>query len=316
MRHGKGPRRAFAARIVKMDNSRLYVRALVRSAGSSKTGLSARRVDDIEQSEGNVFVMRPHHCRGDHTGVRSRPGFRRACPEVAQDGDAPLAHDLFGDFMHGGEHAANSAGRCVVRHGAMGNREMGFLDESSPVDLELNILAPCGRTALEWRVDQGLQDVPEFGPTIAHGVSKAPRVFAPHNRAVRIVIDRDIFRPPPKELGKTVRQKNRHYCTKRGRPVLWRSERRGSPVQRADEFAHLAGGHQVIERGVWSRSARHDYPPPGTLFRAMSLRYTALARNAYTLPSEAALGRTFARSVAWPKMTQVSVKSQRSATSA
>jgi hypothetical protein len=56
--------------------------------------------------------------------------------------------------MHCGEHAANSAWCRVVGHGAIGNREMRFLDESSTIDLKLNILAPRRRTAVEWRVDK------------------------------------------------------------------------------------------------------------------------------------------------------------------
>src|SRR5580658_752445 len=117
MRHGEGPSRAFAACSIKVDHGRPYVDALVDSAGCSNTGLSARRISQIEQSEGNVLDMRSQHCGGDQTGFLSGPGFRRTCPEVAQDSDAPLAYDLLSDFMHRGEHAANSARRRVVGHG-------------------------------------------------------------------------------------------------------------------------------------------------------------------------------------------------------
>jgi hypothetical protein len=95
--------------------------------------------------------MRLQDCGGDHTGFFSDPGFRGVCSEIAQDSDAPLPHDPLGDFVHCAQHAANSAG--AVGHGAIGNREMRFLDESGTIDLKLNVLAPCRRTALRWRVN-------------------------------------------------------------------------------------------------------------------------------------------------------------------
>src|SRR6185437_690130 len=85
-------------------------------------------------------------------------------------------------------------------------------------------------------------------------------MFAPKNWAIGIVIDGDIFRSPPEELGKTVRQKNAHCGTKRRRPVLWCATRRGGSIQRADEPTHLAGRQQDIEHRACITGTQHYLP--------------------------------------------------------
>ncbi len=70
------------------------------------------------------------------------------------------------DFRHSGQHAADVARGGLVRHWAVGNREMRFLREAMAIDLQQDILHPDGRAAAKRRLDERRLDVPKVNDFI------------------------------------------------------------------------------------------------------------------------------------------------------
>jgi hypothetical protein len=178
--------------------------------------LLALGIDEIEQRERHVLAMLRQGLGGDGAGLFGRLRFARAGAEVAQDHPPALADDLLGDFMHGRQHPADATRGGVVRYRAVGDGEVGLFDEAVPVDLEGNVLHPGRRPAVERRVDQRLKDMPDLLPAFADGLPKGPWVLRPEDRAVGIVIERDVLRSPPEKQGEPVGQHEPDHHPQRG----------------------------------------------------------------------------------------------------
>jgi len=52
---------------------------------------------------------------------------------------------------------------------------------------------------MERSIDRWLEDVPDLLLTLADGLTQSPRVLCAEHRAIRVVVDRHIMRPPPQE---------------------------------------------------------------------------------------------------------------------
>ena len=74
--------------------------------------------------------------RSDAAGFLCGLSLGRLSAEVAQRRHPALPHNLFGDFVHGGEHAADAARHGIVWHRAVGDGEVRLFDEAVPVNLE------------------------------------------------------------------------------------------------------------------------------------------------------------------------------------
>src|SRR5688572_8481664 len=96
--------------------------------------------------------------------------------QVAQDADAPVTDDLLGDLVNRREYAANAARRGFVGYRAVADGEVGFFDEPMPVQIELEVFDPGGRSTAERGIDQGPQHVPDLGPAIARGDAHGMRM--------------------------------------------------------------------------------------------------------------------------------------------
>ncbi|WP_223258533.1 hypothetical protein [Trinickia symbiotica] len=118
--------------------------------------------------------------------------------QIAQGTNAPFAYDLFGDLVDRREYAADTAGRGVVGDGAIGNREMAFLDEPITVDLEEDVIIPGRGPATKGPVDQRADDVPDLLPALARRSAEGlRRVLLARNGPVGIVVELNVFRAPP-----------------------------------------------------------------------------------------------------------------------
>ena len=149
--------------------SRPTTRGLIASPSATplaaaRAALPALGVEEVDQGERDVLVVRRQRLRRD--GARLLGGLRLGGmrPEVAQDRHATLADDLLGDLVHGGQHPADAARRGLVGHGAVGDREVGLLDEAVAVDLQEDVLHPRRRPAVEGGVDERADDVPDLRP--------------------------------------------------------------------------------------------------------------------------------------------------------
>jgi hypothetical protein len=58
--------------------------------------------------------------------------------------------------MDGRKHAADPAWDPLIRHGAVSDGEMRFLDETVSIDLQADVVIPGRRPAVKRRVNQRL----------------------------------------------------------------------------------------------------------------------------------------------------------------
>lgn len=145
--------------------------------------------------------------------------------------------------MNSREHAANSAGCGLIRHWTVADGEMCFLGECEAVKFELDVLHPCGRPAEEWSIDQRLQYVPDLRPAFAHRSSRAPGMLPARHRAIRVVVDADVFRPPPQEHREAVSHKDVDRRSQGGRRGISRPMGvRGQSNERVR--AHFPAAHR------------------------------------------------------------------------
>jgi hypothetical protein len=99
---------------------------------------------------------------------------------------------------------------------------MRLLRETVAIELELDVLVPGGRTALERRINQRPKDMPNLTPALMDGLSQRRRVLVPEDRAVRVVINRNVFRSPPQQHRKAVgEEKPDHHPKSRGPQLHW-----------------------------------------------------------------------------------------------
>lgn len=196
---------------------------------------------------------------GNCAGFFRRFGFARARAKVAQRGDPPLAYDLFGNLMHRGQHATDAARHGVVWHRTIGNREMSFLDEAMTIDLQREIIHPRGRSALERRIDQRLQNVPDFRPALADRLAQRLRVLRAKHRTIWVIVDRNVLRSPPQKERKPVRQENADHHPQAKRPSHHRADWGFRPILCTDERGHFAAAGEEVRRPVF-RGDRLDPP--------------------------------------------------------
>src|SRR5262249_15851621 len=115
------------------------------------------------------------------------------------------------------------------------------------LDLEGNIFVPGRGTAVERRVDERPEYVPDLAPALADGLAQPPWVLRAEHRPVRIVVDGNVLRSPPQEQREAVREQKTDHHPQRGRPWFDGAERRLRPVERANALAHLpAAGEEVV----------------------------------------------------------------------
>src|SRR4029450_1742143 len=170
--------------------------------------------------------------------------------------------ELVCNICPGRQDAANAAGRGLVGNRTVGNCEMRLLDETMTIDLELDVLVPSGRTAVERGINQRPKNVPNLAPALMDRLSQRPRVLVPEDGAVRVVVNRYVFRSPPQQHRKAVgEEKGDHHPESRGPRLDW-PDRRRTPVLGTDQAAHLAAplkpGVRRIQLNVDPRApARH-----------------------------------------------------------
>jgi hypothetical protein len=125
---------------------------------------------------------------------------------------------FFGDFVHRGQDAADTAGDGFVGDRAVRHREVRLFDEAMALELEFEVLDPRRRAAMVRRVDERLQDVPDFTPALAHGNTQRPRMLLSEDGPVRIVVDRHVLGSPPEQQRKAIGEQEPHHHAKRRRP--------------------------------------------------------------------------------------------------
>ena len=126
---------------------------------------------------------------------------------------------------------------------------MRLLDETVAIDLQGDVIHPRRRAAIEWGIDQWLEDLPDFRPDIAKRLAERPGVLRAEHRAVRIVVDRDVVRPPPQQQRDAIRQQKTDDHPQGGGPRLGRAEWGLRPVVRAHERRHLAAANEPVGGG-------------------------------------------------------------------
>ena len=140
--------------------------------------------------------------------------------------DAPLRDHLLGDLVHRGKHPADAVRRALIRHRAVGDGEMALLDVAVAVDLELDVLHPGGGAAVERLIDQRTDDVEDLAPAFAHRPAEELRMLRAEHRAIGVVVDLDVLRPPPQEHREAVGEQQAHHHAQTRRPAVRRPERR------------------------------------------------------------------------------------------
>ena len=141
--------------------------------------------------------MRAQRVRHDRARFLGRLRIACAGAEIAQDDDSALGHNPGGDFMDRRQDTANAARHGFVGNGAIRDGEMGFFDEPVAVDLEEDVFIPRRGAALEWRIDERLEHVPDLAPALTHGLTERRRMLRAEDWAIRIVVDGDVVGTPP-----------------------------------------------------------------------------------------------------------------------
>jgi len=149
-------------RVVERYGERGRRIARIYAGGAGKARASAIGIDQVKQSERDVLRVIYQRGGRDGAGLFGSLGFRGTRPQIPQRDDTPLADDLLGDLVDGRQHSADPAGRGLVRHRAVRDGKVRFFGEVGTLDLQLKILHPSGRTAMERSINQRLQDVPNF----------------------------------------------------------------------------------------------------------------------------------------------------------
>ena len=252
--------------------------ALGHAAGPRQGGAPAVGVEQVDQRERGVLVVRRQ--RPGRGGARLLGGLRLGGvrPEIAQDRHATLADDLLSDLMHGTQHPADTPRRVVVGHGAVGDREVGLLDVAVAVHLQEDVLHPRRRAAAEGRLDERADDVPDLRPALRGRLPHRSRVLGAEDRPRGVVVDLDVAGSPPEEELEAVDQEDPHHGAQRERPGLDGADRRRRPVDGAHQRAHLAAARQTVPVLVWGLH-RKD-PAPG--------RFIPVSREASFYPTEPA----------------------------
>ena len=146
------------------------------------------------------------------------------------------------------------------------------------VDLQEDVLHPRRRAAVEGRVDERADDVPDLRPALRGRLPHRPRVLGAEDRPRGVVVDLDVVRPPPEEELEAVDQEHPHHGAEGERPGRDGADRRRRPVDGAHQRAHLAAARQTVLVLVWGLH-RKD-PAPG--------RFIPVPREASFYPTEPA----------------------------
>ena len=152
---------------------------------------------------------------------------------------------------------------------------MSLLGEVGAMNFEFEILAPGSRTAMEWRVDQRSENVPDLIPAFTHRSPEIGWMLRAQDRAVGIIVNLDVLRPPPKKQGEPIgNQKAGHHAQAR-RPGLHWPEGRLRPVRGADEHAHIAGASRSGNNlGMRDRYVRHKW---STDWKPLEIKESAIS---------------------------------------
>jgi hypothetical protein len=176
-------------------------------------------IDQVEKCERDILAVPGKRLHRDAACFFGSV-LRRLRAQIAQNGNAALGNDLLADLVHRGEHASDTARRGGVGRRTVGNGKVRLLGEARTLDVKLKIFNPGGRSAAERRVDQGLEDVPDFGPALADGQTQRIRVLEAENWNVGIVINANVVGPPPQQHGKPVGQHQTDGGAQGRRPAL------------------------------------------------------------------------------------------------
>ena len=76
--------------------------------------------------------------------------------------------DLFGDLVNGRQDAADPARGGFVRHRAVGDCEMQLFEKTVAINVQLNVVHPRRGAAFKWRINERLENRPDFGPHFAY----------------------------------------------------------------------------------------------------------------------------------------------------
>ena len=133
-----------------------------RNSRSSGEHLIAFGIDQIQQREWNVLGVIGKHRSGDRARVLGGLRVRSAGAKIAQDNDASFAYDLFGDLVNGRQDAADRARDGIVGHRAVGDCEVQLFEKIVAINVQLNVLHPRRRAAFKWRINERLENRPDF----------------------------------------------------------------------------------------------------------------------------------------------------------
>src|SRR5215472_8030610 len=143
--------------------------------------------------------------RGQKTRFIGGPRLTNRCAKVAKHLDPAFRHDFVRNLMNGCQHASNTAGDGFIRHGTIGDGEMGFFNKPMTSKLEENVVIPGSRAAIERPIDERPDNMPDLRPAFAsRSTQDLGRVLGPGDGNVRIIVELDVMRPPPKNMGKTI----------------------------------------------------------------------------------------------------------------
>jgi hypothetical protein len=117
---------------------------------------------------------------------------------------------------------------------------MCFLGDTQTLDVELEVLDPSRGPAVVRRIDQRLENAPDFRPAFSNGQAQGVRVLFAKDRYIGIVVDGNIVRPPPQQEGKPIGQHHAKRGAQGRRPSFTRAKRRFRPVKSTNTRAHFA----------------------------------------------------------------------------
>ncbi len=180
------------------------------SAHGDKLRVLAFFVEKIEKDEWEIQLIGRQSLGGNAIRLLFGLPFRGARGQIVQHPDLAFALDLGGRFLHGIQQAADRS--VVPGHGTVREGEVRLFGHSTAADEQLQVLGPCGWPSLLDTPGHRPGDVPDLRPDLRGRSRERRRVFIPQDWAIRIVVQMQQFRAPPKQHGEPAAQHDTQHC--------------------------------------------------------------------------------------------------------
>src|SRR4029453_2061598 len=171
------------------------------------------------------------------------------------------------------QDAADPALLRFVRHRAVRDDEVTLFEIAVAANLQRDVVVPRRGPSAERAVDQRPDHVPDLGPALAcRTPERNVGMLGPRNRDVGVVVELDVLRTPPQDMGEPVPEHDPERCPQCRRPSGHGPQRGFRPVERPDPLRHLPFPEVDLESSGQIRLSQTHFTLLDTSSRSMDAR--------------------------------------------